>query len=117
MATDKGALHMHFELATDNFGNDICILNQKTRKWPNSAILMALIWEAHVKGAELGAIHKKREYNKWADQLANQDFSGFDMEKRIEVSTHPSGWQILETMVNFKLEEQKQKTGKRRRTE
>ena len=115
MASDKGKLDMHFEMATDNYGNDICIVNEKSRKWPNSAILMTLVWEAHTKGAELGVIHKKREYNKWADQLANQDFDGFDNEKRLQVSTQPNCWEMLETMVDLKEAENAQRTGKRKR--
>ena len=54
-------------MATDNQGNAISILNEKTKAWPASIILMQLIWTAHKENYELGINHTYRENNKWAD--------------------------------------------------
>ena len=103
-ALDGGRLDLHFELETDNQGNQRSILNEKTKKWPNSAILMALIWEAHREGAEIGINHTMRENNKWADQLAGLDCEGFDEKKRLKVSTDPQEFEVLDTLLSLKRE-------------
>ena len=53
-------------------------------------------------GAEIGAIHKKREYNKWADQLAGKDVSGFNISKRLDITSSIRNWPLLEHLVNLK---------------
>ena len=103
-AMEGGRLDLHFELETDNQGNQRSIMSEKNKNWPNSALLMALVWEAHKEGAEIGINHTKREQNTWADQLAGLDATGFDPAKELKVKTNPEEWEILETLINLRKE-------------
>ncbi len=68
--------------ATDNQGSAYIINKHYTSKYPNCCLSMQLTTSMHKYDLYLRAIHKEREGNVWADQLANQNDNGFDPAKR-----------------------------------
>ena len=87
-------MDLFIPLMTDNQGNALSILNNNSKKWPASAVLMEMVTQAHIKGVALAPSHIKRSRNKWADALAGLDTSGFDEEKRVPAILDAS-WRIL----------------------
>ena len=84
---------------TNNQGNSLAILNMKTKKFPCSAFLMELAWILQDGGALIGAHHTKRDLNKWADQLAGMDTTGFDPAKRFRFQNTPHQWQVIPLLL------------------
>ena len=82
-------------VATDNRGNSMSILNNKSKTWPSSIILMQMVWEAHKHSADIAISHSNRKWNKWADQLAGGDMDGFNPELRLHPSIDPTEWDLL----------------------
>jgi hypothetical protein len=94
--TETPSTHMmRFKAGTDNQGNSMSILNNRCKTWPSSIILMQLVWTAHACNIELGIRHVYRETNKWADQLAGGDASGFDPARRLTPSMNTKTWDLL----------------------
>ena len=91
----SGDVHLAMPMATDNEGNAISVLNEKTKKWLSSIIMMQLVLDAHKHHVDLAINHMHREHNKWADQLARGDHSGFDKAKRLVVRPLASSWDLL----------------------
>ena len=112
MASDEGRVDMIFEITTDNAGNETCMLKQNCKTWPMSAIMMQMVWDAHKSGAVLGAIHKHRERNKWADQLAGGNYEGFDASRRITVNTRPEAFDMMGPLSQLPAPESKSKKKK-----
>ena len=83
------------QVGTDNQGNAITILNTRTKTWPSSIMIMQMVWFAHDSNIEPGVRHKLREMNKWADQLAGGDPSGFTDSKRLSLKMDVSTWDML----------------------
>ena len=95
---DTPSAHLHelyIPCGTDNQGNTYSILNNKTKQWPASALVMELAWLTHRTGAQVGIVHKKRTLNKWADSLAGGDTQGFDPLKRLPCEPTPGDWDLL----------------------
>ena len=67
---------------TDNKGNTYIISKHYTSKWPNAGLAMELTDRQLKYDLYLRVDHKDRSDNEWADQLANQDDTGFDPKKR-----------------------------------
>ena len=87
-------LNLYIPLMTDNQGNALSILNNNSKKWPTSAVLMELVTQAHIHEAAIGPMHIKRSRNTWADALAGMDHTGFDQERRLPALL-PAHWHIL----------------------
>lgn len=90
----KENLNLHIPLMTDNQGNALSILNNNSKKWPTSAVLMELVMQAHIHEVAIGPMHIKRSRNTWADALAGMDHTGFDQNKRLPALL-PEYWHIL----------------------
>ena len=70
---------------TDNLGNRHLVSRLLTTKFPLCIVLMQLAWTLHCKDLELRLDWLPRLQNREADALTNGDFSGFDMDLRIEI--------------------------------
>jgi hypothetical protein len=92
---DSTEVRLVIPMATDNQGNAISILNEKTKRWPSSLIMMQLVWEAHKHNMELAVRHTVRETNTWADRLAAGDSEGFDPALRLRTTDLASDWDII----------------------
>ena len=96
-ASSAQVVGLFLEFATDNQGNSFSLLNEKTRKWPASPVLMEIFLQAHHAGCYLSPRHSMREQNTWADDLANGDVSAFDPSK--EWVVNESQWILLDTLM------------------
>ena len=96
-ARSAEVLGLFLEFATDNQGNSFSLLNEKTRKWPASPVLMEIFLQAHAAGCYLSPRHSMREQNTWADELCNGDVSSFDPSKEWVVDE--SNWILLDTLM------------------
>ena len=74
---ERRQLVIKIPVITDNRGNVFCMLNNKTRQMPTSAILMQLVLTLHKGGAQLAPSHVKRDLNQWADELTHPNPTGF----------------------------------------
>ena len=94
--TEAPSSHMmYFKAGTDNKGNAMSILNSRCKTWPSSIIMMELIWSAHLHNIELGVRHIYREGNKWADQLAGGDSTGFNPYLKLRPAMAATNWELL----------------------
>ena len=87
---------MYFKAGTDNLGNAMSVLNSRSKTWPSSIIMMQLTWAAHLHNIELGVRHIYREGNKWADQLAGGDSTGFNPNLKLRPAMATDNWDLLE---------------------
>ena len=69
-------------LTTDNYGNTFIIKKHWTPTFPNCCLVMELTDRLINSDMYLRIEHRDREDNEWADQLAGQDDTGFDPDKR-----------------------------------
>ncbi len=56
---------------------------------------MELCLQAHLRSCSPAVEHVKREYNQWADDLTNDNFTGFDQTLRLEANDIEAQWQVL----------------------
>ena len=80
---------------------------------------MQIVWSAHQKNLELGIEHEFRENNKWADQLAGGDATGFDPNKRLTPTMDAPKWDLLalftsESVLKSALSSQKRRGKKKK---
>ena len=78
---------------TDNQGNALALLSSRSKRWPNSAMIMDLVVTLHLAGSSIRPSFVKREFNTWADQLTHMNSSGFSTDKQLlppPMSTWPA---------------------------
>ena len=97
-ASGAQLVNMFLEFATDNQGNSFSLLNQNTRRWPSSAMLMEIMLQAYDNGCFLAPRHSYRESNTWADAAAGGDSEGFDPAKQWLVPEE--NWILLSNLLN-----------------
>ena len=71
---------------TDNKGNAYAAARFHSAKPPLSCIVMALATQLEARGPWMVLHWTPRELNTLADQLTNEDFTGFDPKLRVETS-------------------------------
>ena len=84
---------------TDNRANDALTIKRATTKWPLMAINMQLSAVLARARLMLRLRWRPREENVEADDLTNERFSGFDVEKRINMVWHDLDLEILQALV------------------
>ena len=84
---------------TDNKANEALSEKRSTTKWPLMGINMQLSSLLSRSRLSLGLRWRPRDENKEADQLTNEDFTGFDPGLRIAVSWSDLRFEVLEYMV------------------
>jgi hypothetical protein len=88
---------MQIPLATDNRGNSYQVTNHKAKNCIAAAMLMELSLLQHRSKRTLKLDHVYREHNEWADQLTHENFSAFNMHKRIRPDQR--SWSILDRLI------------------
>ena len=82
----SASCRLHIPLISDNQGNVYSILNNATRKMPNSGVLMELVYQIYQAGHLLAPTHSKRDENKWADELTHPNPLGFSPALKVDIS-------------------------------
>jgi hypothetical protein len=90
---------VYLPFCTDNEGNAYCLLNDKTKTWPCSAILMELLIQAHSCNVQLAPAHVKREFNTWADGLGKGKTDLFSKSKQLRPDLSPPEWEVLTSLI------------------
>ncbi len=80
---------------TDNRGNSFIVHKLMSTKFPIPVLLMELTEQLREQGLDLNLEWQRRDLNKEADALTNEDFRGFDPTKRIHVPPGSLQWLIL----------------------
>ena len=75
---------------TDNLGNTYVVSKLMTTKYPLFPVLIQLAVDLEEKGAMLELKWRRRDFNKEADALTNEDFSSFDVARRLTGDVRPS---------------------------
>ena len=99
--TAKTTQTIHIPMLTDNQGNAFSMLNHNTKKWPCAAILMELCYQAYNTGCIPDIERRKRDYNKWADALTNDDFTNFNPSQHIPTNTLEDTWSALPEILQL----------------
>eukprot|EP00435_Cladocopium_sp_Y103_P074174 s127_g47.t1 len=96
---DRKAMELALCGGTDNRANEALTLKRATTKWPLMAINMQM--SAHLARARLALTlqWRPREENQEADDLTNEKFDGFDMDKRISILLNEMDLSILTALV------------------
>ena len=97
--TQGESLGVHLPFCTDNQGNAYCLLNDKTKTWPRSAILLEVLVQAQFKHVQLAPAHVRREYNTWADGLGEGKTSAFSKDMRLRPELNPPEWLLLNSLI------------------
>lgn len=84
---------------TDNIGNSYIVKKLMSTKIPMCAILMQMTEVLARKGLWLDLRWTPREDNIYADQLTNEDFSSFSMDKRLDICWEDVPKNTLEKLV------------------
>lgn len=89
---------------TDNRANEALTAKRSTTKWPLLAINMQLSSALSKARLGLGLRWRPREENVEADQLTNEDFTGFDESLRIRVNWAEMDFTVLNGLVKTRSE-------------
>ena len=77
------------------------MLNDTSKKWPASAIVMELLAQALSAGVQLAPAHVHREKNTWADALVNSRHQGFNPSLQLRPDKDPPTWLVLDTLIQL----------------
>ena len=102
---------------TDNQGNAMAIMNEKTKAWPNAGMMMQLADLLTRKGCSVKLEYTRRNINKWSDALANGTTEGFSPNKRWRLDLSPSKWPLLFKLSEVANEFESRKQTKRKTAE
>ena len=92
------------EGVTDNLGNTFALTRLMSSKFPLVVLLSELACQMRQRGMELALSWAPREQNEEADALTNEDFSAFDIKRRIEVSLPDIRWMVLGEMMSVSVD-------------
>ena len=98
-ASMDGGANIFIPYCTDNEGSAYCVLNDKTRKWPASAVIMEILLQAQQHAVQLAPAHVKREFNQWADDLVNGKTNSFAQSRRVRPDLEAPKWHIFEVLL------------------
>ena len=77
------------------------MLNETSKKWPATAVVMGLLAQALSAGVQLAPAHVHRENNKWADHLVNSNWQGFSPRLQLRPDKEPPHWLVLDTLIQL----------------
>jgi len=80
---------------TDNQGNSFALQKFMSTKWPLAPLLCELSEQLRSRSLELHLEWQRRDRNKEADAITNQDFSAIRPENRIEIDFVSLPWIVL----------------------
>ena len=88
---------------TDNLGNTFAVTKLMTSKFPSVVVLAELSEQLRAQQTELSLEWVPRDQNEEADELTNEIFQRFDMNRRISVDPLAMKWLIMDQL--FKVAE------------
>ena len=89
---------------TDNRGNAFIVSKLSSTKWPITTLLIELSEQLRARGAVLNLVWRRREENKEADALTNQEYSGFNMQLRVGREFGDIKWRTLDELITTSSE-------------
>ena len=92
---------MFIPYCTDNEGSAYCMLNDTSKKWPATAVVMELLAQSLSAGVQLAPTHVRREFNQWADRLVNSQTHGFNTARRLRPDREPPKWLVLDALIQL----------------
>ena len=99
---DGGRLgRVAFSVGTDNQGNSGLVRRWMTTKWPLCAVAMELSSRLTALGLDLQLDWRPRTTNVEADALTNQDFSGFDLAKRVNSESTLGELKVMNELLSL----------------
>ena len=96
---DRKALEVSLFGGTDNKANESLSEKRSTTKWPLMGINMQLSSLLSRSRLSLGLRWRPRDENTEADQLTNEQFTGFEADRRIAVCWGDLQFDVLEDLV------------------
>eukprot|EP00435_Cladocopium_sp_Y103_P067626 s1270_g30.t1 len=96
---ERKALEISLRGGTDNLANEALTTRRSTTKWPLLAVNMQLSSSLAKCRMALNLKWRPREENTEADSLTNEDFSSFDLNKRINICLKDVDLAILNDLV------------------
>ena len=87
--------------STDNRGNSYIVAKLASTKWPIAVLLIELSEQLRARKSMLELTWRRREDNKEADALTNQEFAGFDPACRVGTSYKDIRWLVLDSVMDL----------------
>ena len=84
---------------TDNQGNQFIMRKGMSTKFPLTVLMMEMEEELREKGIQAELHWVSREKNQEADDLTNEDFSEFSLEKRCGWGSSGPQWKVLDRLM------------------
>jgi hypothetical protein len=84
---------------TDNLGNSFAVSKLMTSKFPLVVILAEVAAQLRARSMVLRLGWAPRDQNEEADALTNNDFSAFDLGRRVSVDLSSIDWRVLPRML------------------
>ena len=86
---------------TDNKAATQLVRRRLSTKWPVMLVLMDYLDFCETKGLRCQLDWRPRDTNVEADQLTNEDFSSFDLEKRIKIKWEDIKLPMVELLMSY----------------
>ena len=103
---------IYIPCCTDNQGNTLAIMNEKTKTWPNAGLMMQLAWTLQAKGCRVNMEYTRRNINQWADALAGGKTEGFNRAMRCRLDLSNKKWPLLFKMATVVSECESHRKGR-----
>ena len=94
-----GDASIHTEAFTDNLGNDFILKRGLSTKYPLTVLLIEISEVLRAKNAFASLRWIRRDENQRADDLTNEEFGHFNMDKRITVDKRKVKWLVLDSLL------------------
>ena len=94
-----GQAQMLFPAATDNQGNSFAVTKLYSPSWPLAAFVCELAAQLHARQVMLHLEWVRRDSNKVADSLTNNDFTGFRSDNRVHLDLTQLDWICLPELL------------------
>eukprot|EP00438_Fugacium_kawagutii_P020823 Skav200760 [mRNA] locus=scaffold2001:111991:116283:- [translate_table: standard] len=92
-------VRVYAEAFTDNKGNDFILKKSMSTKYPLTVLVMEASEMMRRWNFVASLTWIKRDENQGADGLTNEDFSKFDMAKRVHIETKDFEWLVLGELI------------------
>lgn len=96
---DTSLVQFPLDLVTDNQGNAYSLLSGKSRTYPCSTFLMQLVLLLYNSGTHLSPSHRKRDFNRWADELTHPLPHGFTSSLQLDLHPCLRSFTLLQTIL------------------
>ena len=85
---------------TDNQGNTYAVNKLMSTKFPLTLLVLELSETLRRRGCELNLEWIPREFNQLADDLTNEDFTKFPMDRRVKGVGGDTKWYVLDQLMS-----------------